>query len=450
MPCRNGFLALGLVCFAVVGCNDDTDPSSGGAAAGGAAAGGGATGAGDTGGAAAEPRTIELALRNRTYADDNDVMVLVNHVDGTLVESHLGGELPIDVTVVDGDLVSYAYVSHAAEYTEIINSYRVAPGVQRIEAAVATLPTFPTCNAGTMQLTVHVPAVPGGISAAVQSSDGRFAQAMSLPADLTVEVTPCSPINTYAALVTVRGAVGFEAFELFQDLPFQDGGTLELTPTFATEPRAPLTFEVDQLDGATEAWGDAAWYGDYSYEDPDPQFLFTPNERDLDQTFTGDASFTYAPAPMDLPHGFQIGRLLIDFPADASSCRRGAALVRRGATSEVIPFHVTELAEPLGDMTSWSLGDGAIGDVATRSARNDTTSWTLHEDPTQSFPLVVFPVFPETPPPGFLGAPTVPTEIVGFSHDDTDAAASYAELVAQSATPKSQTQRSRSRGLTCP
>lgn len=434
-------LGLGFALALSVGCGDDTTGTGGGTAATG--------GSGTGGGAPLEPRSVEVAVRNHAFASLDDVMVLVNHVDGSLAASFLGSELPTDVTVVDGDLVSYVYVT-AGDYFEHVDSYRVAPGVQRIEALVTTEATFPTCNAQTMDLTVHIPALPGGVSAAVQSSTGHFAQTTTaLPADVTVPVTSCQPLTTFSALVTVRGAVGFEAFELQEDLPFQAGGALELTPTFATEPRSPLTFVVDQLDGATQSWGDAAWYGDHSILDPNLNYLFTPNERDLDQTYTGAAPFTYAPSPMDLPHGYQVGRVEVELAPDATSCQRGATIVRIGATTGPIPFHVLELAEPSGDRTSWSLGEGAIGDNAERVARNDTTYWILHEDPTQPIPAVVFPTFPGVPP-GFLAVPTEPTEIVSFGHDDTDATATYADVVAQGTPLPAFTRRGIWRMLTCP
>ncbi len=86
--------------------------------------------AGATGGGGAEPlpRVITLEYRGNGGSPIDDGRVLVSYADGTLRDVLLPSELPADVLVTDGQLVSFFRLLDS-EIPLRIESFRVSPGV---------------------------------------------------------------------------------------------------------------------------------------------------------------------------------------------------------------------------------------------------------------------------------------------------------------------------------
>ena len=460
-PCPALLWWTGLLfgCASTVERTDDDGsqgPSSGGAPVTNSVTSTSSGGSG-TGGSEPVPRELPIAFVSYDIADPDALLVLVNHADGTLVTSYLGSELPTETTVIDGDTVTYVYVANsysAEDQLQQIQSYRVTPELTQLEIG-AMLHFDPQggleCGDETMHVTVHVPAVAGGTFARVQFANGRFSMEQPIPGDIEYDVPACGLTEaTMPVLVTVRGyAPGFVAFEMIEAVPFEVGGSIELTPTFATTPRATLTFEVDPVDDVVGATGWAGWSGLYDPFSEEHSFLFTPNESGFDASFTVDGPFSYSAAPMDLPYGIAAADLQVRFAPAEAACWRGAQITRVGKSETVIPFHASELAEPLEDGDAWKLGDGAIGDVVRRIATNGLTTWQSFEDPARPPMPAVFPEFPSTSPVGFT-LPSGDFTVQFYTHEEDDTLESYAAAFAVYQpwqTPS--TVRSRSRVLAC-
>jgi hypothetical protein len=406
-----------------------------------------------TGGSEPVPRELPIAFVSYDIADPDALLVLVNHADGTLVTSYLGSELPTETTVTDGDTVTYVYLANiysAEGQAQQIQSYRVTPELTQLEIG-AMLHFDPQggleCLDETMHVTVHVPAVPGGTVARVGFANGRVSMPQPIPGDIEYDVPACGLTQaTMPVLVTVSGnEPGFVAFEMLEEVPFEIGGSVELTPTFATAPRATLN-PVDDVVGAT---GWAGWYGLYDPFSEEHSFLFTPNESGFDASFTVDGPFSHSAAPMDLPYGIAAADLQVRFPPAEAACWRGAQIARVGKSETVIPFYPSELAEPLEDGDAWKLGEGAIGDVVRRIAFNGVTIWQSFEDPARPPMPAVFPEFPSTLPIGFT-LPSGDFTVRSYTHQEDDTLESYADAWAvYQPWQKPSTVRSRSRFLVC-
>ena len=448
----------------LVGCELRVVPDDGAGASGtgggpasGSGGGGAAGGAAGAGGSEPVPRALPIAFVAELTPEPDTLMVLVNHADGSLVTSYLGSELPTEATVIDGDTVTYAYLSSSSSIEgqlQRIDSYRVTPELEQLEIDTA-LYFEPTggigCLSETMHVTVHVPAVTDGLTARVWFANGRASMPQALPGDIEYDLPSCSiPGATMPVLVTVSGpGGGYAAFEMIEDVPFAVGSAIELTPTFTTMPRTTLVFDVDDVGDAETASGWAAWYGMFDFYSDAPMYFFTPNEPGLDTSFALDGPFTYSAAPMDLPHGYVVAVAGVQFPPTASACARGAGIVRLGKSAAPIPVHASELAEPLEDGASWKLGEGVAGDWLTRVASNGPTVWVSNEDPARAPIPLVFPEFPDTLPLGFT-LPAGDFTVINYFHYEDDTVAAYADAFASHKPwASTSTQRWRSRVLVC-
>ena len=414
---------------------------------------------GGAGGSAPLPRSLPIAYVSSATPDPDTLMVVINSADGSLVESFLGSELPTEATVIDGDTVTYLYLSSSSNTDgqfQRIDAYRVTPELERLEIG-APLYFEPSggldCLYETMHVTVHVPAVPDGLNARVWFANARASCGDVVPSPGTIEydLPSCSlPGATMPVLVTVSGPDGgYVAFEMIEDVPFEVGATVELTPTFTSAPRTTLAFEVDDVGDAESADGWAAWYGWFDFYAEPLYFLFTPNEPAMAASFEVDGPFTYSASPMDLPHGYVVGFTRLQFPPDEAACRRGAGVGRMGESAGAVRFAATELAEPIEDGATWRLGSGATGDWLERQSFNGTTFWVSHEDPTRAPLPIVFPDLPETLPLGFT-LPEGEFTLRSHVHHEDDAVPSYAAAFASHRSELApSTRRSRSRTLVC-
>lgn len=438
MGAMHGRLAYPLVASLIfAGCGDDpAGPGGAGSdgAGGAGSSGGGAQlgGGGAGGGAPLEPRSITIAYRSYRTPDPDTLMVLINHVDGSLVTTLKGSELPTQATVVDGDIVTYVYRSGSsldAELNQQIQSYRVTPGVDGFDIPGWLWLDFsgaPSCVSEKMHVTIHLPTIAGATHARAWFENGPPLALDALPGDLVGDVRTCGLEGmTAPVLVTLSAANGaFVAFEMIEDVLFEPGTSVELSPSLASSPRAALQFEVDSTEPVLDAWGDGYWRGDSDPFAGEP-FLFLPYEPPA-QVALGPVPLTFTTTPPDLPHGQPMGLVKLDFMPDAGACHRLAEIVRRGVSATSIAFHADALAEPIEDATGYHLGTGERGDWVYRVTHSGATVWSSYEDPAQEpFPLVP-PTLPDTLPPGFV-RPTEAFVPVFLGHDEDDTVNGYAD-----------------------
>ncbi len=442
-------LPLGLTLLA--GCsellivpNDDTSSSTavaGPAVATSVGAGAGdVTGGGGAGGGPAVAHEIEIAVDGEA---DERLLVLLNEPDGTLVASWFGNELPVQPTVLDGQTVTFASIM--GDGTEYVEARRVTPEVTRIEAP-GTLPEAP-CVEETMQVTVYMPPMGTSQMAELHLSTGGHAHLDELPGVLSVPAFRCSPAVTKVDALLTVGWYSFEAFELFQDIPFVPGSVVELTPTFPNEPRSAMTIDVLPGAEATVTGATIAWRGAPRYTPPLSGGLVA-YERDLDGSSMGNTPFTYAPYAIDLPHGFQDVHVRVTYPPNDAACDRSAYLRRMGRSEQAIAYDAAALREPALEGDGFTLGGGELGQVIWRYAHDEATYWSLMDDPARPPLPMVFPQFPDVLPDGFE-VPAVPPAPTGIQHRRSSGVASYAEAVASAKDPLPATLESRVSNLTC-
>jgi len=438
---KQALLALALV-LALGGsaCSNEITIVDGSGSGSGASSGTGSTSTGPA------SREIDLAygLPPSFAADPDQLLVMLNHVDGSLVQSWRGGQLPTKAIVDDGDLVTYANLTGGtASYgpAQDIVSYRVTPGVHRIEPRVS-LEGQLTCDFETMHVTVHLPAFAGASMARVAGQSGGNNVTYELPADIPLDVHGCGGPATRAVLTTIDGPAGYLAFEL-DEVPFVADSSVELTPTFATAPRAKLAITVDMLGDSDGADAHAHWTGN-----PDEGDFFGAPESGFDVKFSGDAPFEYAPSLVDLPHGYPFAYANVVAPPKGDVCLRVATVFRLGASSTPIVFHATELALPVPDGDRWALEAGLLGDTITRHFFFGERWWRLVEDPASASYPAVFPTFPASVPGGFVVPQGTPTLSL-IHHGDDEGLATYADVLAQSSPFETHTLRTRTSHLIC-
>lgn len=409
---------VGALLFILAGAAcDDSDIASTGSGSTGVGASSGSMSSGSTssgsqggGGSAPVAREIDVTLKvSPAAADPDQVLVLLNHVDGTLAKSWLGGALPTKATVVDGDVVSFAYASDNL-YPAYLDSYRIAPGVESVDGYADLVGFEPqNCELATTHFVVNVPAVVGGTTGRVMTAFGGIASVDQLPATVELDQTACvgAPLGV---LVTVDGEPdkNYAAFEAFENIPQQPGGTVTLSATFANQPRKVLPLEISGIPAGSTAYLNAHWYGDRSVA---PNYI--TDEHGFALVVVGPAAFPYAPNLMDLPSGGQLATADVQHPPSGDACRRTSNFARFGRSDAVIPFDATALGEPLRDGNSWKLGEGLRGDVVTLYFfYPKQLAWRLDERPdAPGFPAV-FPAFPATLPAGFV----VPTNAPLLDH----------------------------------
>lgn len=406
-------------------------------------------------GAPDAPREIEVAYQVG-FRDPRRLLVMLHRADGAREGSWLGDELPSRVTVRNGDLVTYAHATAGSNEEGVVQrvvSYRVTPEITRIEhaAELAFGPPAWSCNSETMSVLVHIGDVPDGWRATVTGPFPSRIGHGAVPGDVTVNVEQCAGASPTFVLFTEIWSQGNEivTLSMTEEIAFQSGATIEVTPSFDAPPRAPLTVVVDDLDGAVQSWGRAEWHGVYDSFEPSGYLLY-PRESWEDATFLGARPFTYTASPFAYPYGRQRADVSVWFTDLEAPCKRSAHLGRRGASAAVIPFHVNDLADvvPVGDL-GWALqGAGTLGDEVLRSAWSGPTEWLVHDDPRAPGRPAFFPSFPERLPEGFV-VPTAPFTHVDIAHIDIEEIPSYAALVASSRLPESHTIRRRRSSQEC-
>lgn len=407
--------------------------STGAGATSSSTGGGGAGGAPNPG-----PHDVMLALDVPSPGQAAEVLVLLNHGDGTLVESWLGSVLPVVTSATDGDLVTYAYLTavhvEGVGYMRSLESFRVSPSLKSVRVSATPLNGDPPkpCDEQSMTLHLHVlplPDAPPDAKAWVRSSPpGAYASATSFPADITLTPSTCAPVDAFAILMTVEGEVGqIYGFAAQEGIPFVPGSVVDLTIQPANMPRKPLAIAVDEMEGPADVDGWCNWDGAMRGY---PTFFV--HEHGLDLQAKGVVStMLYAPDLIDLAAGDPGAYVSAD--QHDGGCLRRAELFRVGRSDTTLPLHVQSLAEATRVGETWTLGSGSVGDdVETDfTLAENWMPWRVHEDPTAPPAPVVYPTFPSDVPKGLedvSGLSPVWSSTMNRDYEERDGFASIADF----------------------
>lgn len=381
---------------------------------------------GGEGGGPPSPRTIDVALHAVGAQDPDAILVLLNHEDGSLVESWKGSALPVAPTVIDGDFVTYVTADDGYQRAD---SYRVEAGVEHIERVFGFAPPE-GCEGATMHVDVHVPEVAGGYQAEVSAAPYAYELGYDVPGNLGIDVPTCDG-ETADLFVRVSGPKGW-TFQ-YASLPFVAGSTTQYTPTLSDGPRKPLAFDVFGNAGTVSGGGYGAWM------DPWLGVLSEPTDH---PEFKGDAPFHVEANLVDLPKGRPYAAAWAYYPPSQGDCESSATIERYGASDVTIPFDAGAIAEPIVDGATWKLA-GAPGDMVVRTYQwgnaSEAPYWQMSDD-ARVPRAAVFPTFPADA--GAFAFPAAAPKLTDISHADVEDR-TYAELVDGSTPSPIQTTRAR-------
>lgn len=432
--------------MALVACSNELVPSDGvGGGIGEGGSGAGGEGGGEGGGEPTPtPRAIEIAVRTHASANLDRLGVLVNAPDGRLLESFAGGALPPSVSARDGDLVSFVHASSwsdAGGQLHTIASYRVAPGVDRIEHAAPIYRSEDEyCELVSMQVRLSIPAVVGASSYFIQTSSGRAQSGNALPAEVVVDESRCVGDDSDFALFVGARSAKFEEVALLEGLAFEPGTTLELSPALAPPPRTELRLTWTGLGSMSEVTPHAAWQGNLDIIDAGP--VFTPHESGnlvLTQT-TGSAEVLASPMQLALGAPMLVAQAKLAPPAGA--CARVASFFRRGQSAAPFDIDAALLLEPriVGELDYELVGEGAPGDVLQRWFREGQVEWEVVDDPAFA-PAPLMPLELPAETPLDFARPVGPFLPIAFAHLELDELDGYADFVRSSSSTGPRTER---------
>lgn len=407
--------------------------------------GGGGAGGGDP---APTPRTIEVALRTTANPRLDGLVVFHNAADGRLLETVPGTELPANLSVLDGEWVSYANVTGFR--TQFISSHRVEPGVERIEQfRQLPIDEASACDLEWMELHVTVPAIEGATEAFVQTSTGYSEVASALPSVVVVPVVYSECETPDASLfVGARGAA-FEAVAVVEGFPFESGAVLELAPELAPPLRTSFEVDVTGLDEAVVTEVESMWRGArYSLG---TGALFAPDEEASSSSHTGTSPFSVVHTPMNLPSGHPRLTVVTTHENDADSCRRSSWFQRVGESDAPLSIDALALAEarPAGER-GYALEPGReLGDYVHLFWESEETLWHVYVEPRETVDELPELELPAELPVGFK-RPSARFELRSVSHADWDGVAGYAAMLASVEWKVPSTSRARSYAVRCP
>ena len=375
------------------------------------------------GGADTSPRIITLEHRGNGHAPIDDGRVLLSDEDGTLRESFLPSELPVEVEVNDGQLVSF----FRRELSLRVDSFRVTPSVTTTIVGGVT-PIVSCGDVEPMTVTVDFAEVATATEYRVVAPVVTLQPVAPQPGLLTFEVRTCDVSFVLVAYARASGTI--LGYELFDALPFVPGGHLDLSTSANSIDRGPLDITIEGLEGALSLTGTAFWHHPPLPPPADsaPQLLQMNPPPDV----------LWSPAPI-LPGGPGYGYTVLSVSAVFSNPNGGCSN-RFGhgvgafapGVSQTISFD-QKLArvEAVGD-SGWTFAEaGDLGDtvgVFMHLGGDEEPFWYLAEDPT--FPATA-PSFPELPSDlaAELIPPTTTPTLEALTHYDRGGVSGYGELV---------------------
>ncbi len=382
-------------------------------------------GQGGTGGegGSAQRRTIVVDMEVPEDADPDRVVVLVSAPDGTVNGTWLGGELPVDAPVNDGDLVWYLYErgiasdAHTFRVTKDVTEVRVAPWLGR---------RFELCDyQPPMTLTLDVPAIDGANVFNLVLSGAKWVPLSSVgPGTTTLEVQVCLEATAFDLLLVAKEYANTDplGFARIDAIPYVPGSTTSLPITFSDE-RTLVDIVVEAQPGtpfvAHGDWRNQA-FGHAGYE------VYTSSGQQVGES--GTATMQYGPFAL----GSGTSSVSVSAPP-SWSCELERAW-------KVVPFDGAPLHVKLGALAGFApladgnvaiASDGELGDVLKRTEHeyaSDTPSyWALHEDPKTPQPLPVKPAVPEGLLPSFKWPN--PSADLEYIHQDATPVDGYADFV---------------------
>jgi hypothetical protein len=394
--------------------------------------GSGGKGGGDGGGVVEGPHVIEIALRSVDPRGDlSGSLVLVNTVEGGLRHVLHGEDLPAEIEVVDGDLVTFTDLADPGSSLSF-DSYRVTPDVRRIER---TAYIYPRPDGDPMQVTIDVPEVEGATHYVLDRESAP--RVSDLPAGPYTFEQAGGYTDPQYGMVRAEGPSGTLAHAVFE-LPFQPGQAVTVTPEMRAD-RVTFDIDVTSLDGAESVEAHAFWWLGALTDD-------VSQDETLD-----DPPSTWSFAGSVIAPDVEGGRKLqvrARFPDIDGLCAR-AAFSHEGPGDERFTFDAAALRQPLFDGDLFTLdGPGDFGQYLARSQEYEGIDgegyWTVHEDPARP-PLPL--VFPELPAdvPAHLVPELESIRATSIAHADAGLD-SYAAYVARPAVSFPRTTKVRALG----
>lgn len=385
---------------------------------GGAPGSGGAGGDAGGGGAAALPHPVEIALDVWPEGANVDaIAILVNDEDGTLVHRFDGGELPVTVDVVDGQLISYV------DSGPTLLSHRVTAELTRVHRAMNGSSEGPPCEmGGVMPIDIAIPEVPGAALYEVQSSYEAPVQTTT-PGTITLEVATCASIQTLDIVVTASTGEGeVLALEAIPDVPYMPDQPVAFDLTMPPPERDLIAVAISSVEGMERVHGYSRWLG------PGPGFLAVEEPALTFDVIPSSGTLDYAPAVVSPGFGLPIVQVHARRPPEEGGCVT-SVLTRVGATDETLAFDARGLRTPtrVGE-TGWAWqGEGEHGVIVYRrfEHRHGQRWWSLFEDPRSSAGPAVFPELPPDLAPLAPVDGVVLHTIGHFALEGTDGYAAY-------------------------
>lgn len=366
-------------------------------------------------------RTILVDLEAAVGADKDAVVVLVSAPDGAVSGTWLGGDLPVEAPVNDGELVSYVY---SPSWT-LVESYRVTPQLTELRATIALPESEGPCEmAAPMTLTFDVPVVANGNTFDLRLAGANFLPSGSVHTGLNeAEVRACVGTTSFDLVLVAKEFANTDplAFARVDGIAYVPGGSVHLPLQLSSE-RAlvDVLVEADPETsfGVIGSWANRSFgYNGY--------WVRTTTTQTVDAS--GSGSLSYGPFALGTGSAF----VEVTVPPPYFSCELdwtwkaapfdGSPLVARiGALAGFAP-------QADGNVALESVGE--IGDVMVRTeddyASDITSYWALHEDPVAPYPLPAKPIIPTDLVPNFKWPG--PDAELRYIHEDETMVDGYAE-----------------------
>ncbi|NUP06298.1 MAG: hypothetical protein HOW73_09595 [Polyangiaceae bacterium] len=422
--CAVGWLAI------ACGAREELPPGRGGGgeaasdggSGGSPSVGGDPSSSGGNGGGVVVPRTIEIDFKGPESLSRARVRAFVNDATGALKQSLFGTDLPADVEVDDGDMVTFF-----GDGEPVLRSYRVTPEVFRIVESYDSDLEQP-CETQPMDITVTFPEVPGALYySAITNTPADVWQTDAGEGVLHVEI--CA--DTFDLLAFAHDGDAIIGFELLEDIPFKPGSSESIPVSLSDTTRRPVSVELEDLDGLEQVYANAEWQ--------ELPWMF-PHETVNEMTLSAPpGSVSYAPETISPSPGFGGPHVVVTsgYPSVDGVCDR-QGFVRYGNKGETVTVSPTRLAGTRSaGMNSWEFStDGEHGDVVWQSwdysGGLGELVWLVWEDAQRPPMAAVRPELPgDVPWPDDANA-----MLYGIGHLDFTERESYAALVAEPLRPQ--------------
>lgn len=384
----------------VCGCGSNvvipSDEGAGGAGGGVVDPVGGAPGEG-AGGAAVE-RSILIDAALPAGGETDALAILLAGPDGSVRGTWRGGELPVETTADDGDVVWF--IRHAGSGSQAF-AYRVTANVTAVTRQSWRWVSHRPCELGPpMTLVLDIPEIEDGRYFDIRFSGANYYPFAQLEPGLNeMEVRACPETSSFDIVLLPQefGNTEYLAFARIDDIAYVPGSTVTVPVTFSTE-RALVDVIVETEPGTAFSTS-GSWYD----EDFGHNGLLVGASAQHVMGETGSASLQYG--PFDLGPGYSTVTARV--PAVSFNCELDMAW--KTLPSDGLPLHakIGSLAgfAETDDGNVLLAEDGDVGDVMTRSEDDYespvTSYYELNEDPSSPFPLPVQPEVTEDLVPGF-------------------------------------------------